>query len=127
MKYTIAVDFDGVIHRYSRGWQDGTIYDPPVTGAVEWLNKLLMKFDVVIFSSRAESLIQRHRMRTWLKRHAGMLWYDSPGGRGFENIRITNTKPPALVYVDDRGFRFEGTFPTPDELHQMRPFKEDAP
>ena len=27
---TIAVDFDGVIHKYSKGWQGGEIYDEPV-------------------------------------------------------------------------------------------------
>lgn len=29
-KKTIVFDFDGVIHRYSKGWQNGSIYDKPV-------------------------------------------------------------------------------------------------
>ncbi len=51
-KQTIAVDFDGVIHRYSRGWQDGSIYDPPVDGAVEALERLHHRYKVVIFTTR---------------------------------------------------------------------------
>jgi hypothetical protein len=36
----VLVDFDGVIHRYSKGWGDGTVYDPPVAGARAALRKL---------------------------------------------------------------------------------------
>ena len=36
MKYTVVLDFDGVIHSYSSGWRGKTcIPDPPVPGIRE--------------------------------------------------------------------------------------------
>lgn len=49
---SIALDFDGVIHRYSRGWGDGKIYDPPMDGAPEAIERLNKEFNLVIFTAR---------------------------------------------------------------------------
>ena len=35
-----AVDFDGVIHKYSKGWVGGAIYDKPMPGALEIMEEL---------------------------------------------------------------------------------------
>lgn len=61
---TIAVDFDGVIHAYSRGWLDGTIYDPPLPGAVEGLHYLLDDDAVFILTTREPEQVTR-----WLEGH----------------------------------------------------------
>jgi hypothetical protein len=55
-RYTVAVDFDGVIHSYASPWVNAeTIPDPPVDGAIAWLNEIADDFEVVI-SRRAASL-----------------------------------------------------------------------
>lgn len=111
--YSVAVDFDGVIHSYTTPWQDSHIIpDPPVEGAIEWLKEISRKFQVIIFSTRAKSEAGREAVRAYLAE------------RDFIPDDITAIKPPALVYIDDRAWRFEGTFPTAQEIHEARPWNK---
>ena len=127
-RYTVAVDFDGVIHSYTTPWKNAhTIPDPPVDGAIDWLWKVIQSFDVVIFSTRCKSWRGRRAMRQWLRHYAGNLWYPAPDGLvPLEEIRFSREKPPALIYLDDRAVRFNGpgSFPTKDEIHRSRPWNK---
>ncbi len=40
MKKRAMIDLDGTIHKYSKGYADGTIYDDPFEGAKEVINYL---------------------------------------------------------------------------------------
>lgn len=117
-RYTVCVDFDGVIHSYVSPWVDaGTIPDPPVEGAIEWLNEIDRHFAVVIHTTRGDTGIGASAVFNWLKAN---------GATNALEWRVTNRKVPALVYVDDRGWRFEGpgTFPTVQEIHLARPWNK---
>ena len=117
-KYTVAVDFDGVIHSYSTPWVAAHIInDPPVPGAIEWLNEIGKKFKVVIFTTRGATEAGREAVRNYLE------------GYGLETngkpIHVTHEKVAALIYVDDRGYRFDGTnFPTAEQIHKMLPWNK---
>jgi phosphoglycolate phosphatase-like HAD superfamily hydrolase len=88
----VLVDFDGVIHRYSRGWADGTVYDPPMDGAREALDAIEADgYEVVIFSTRRAEQI-RGALAYW----------------GFPDRRVTNVKEAAVAQIDDRAIRFTG-------------------
>jgi len=88
---TIAIDFDGVIHKYSKGWQNGEIYDKPVEGAINTIKQLQLKYKIVIFTVRDNF----DDIRKWLTLN------------GIENLpEVTNKKPVAIAYIDDRGIRF---------------------
>lgn len=129
---TIAIDFDGVIHKYSKGWKDGTCYDEPVEGAFESIQYLISKgYSVFIFSTRKPKAIKR-----WMKEHAYESDYVHNGMGGdpgdycypkygftvevipfwkkFWNkqnvVGITRRKLPAHVYVDDRAMSFTGSW-----------------
>jgi predicted glycosyltransferase len=80
------IDFDATIHRYSKGWHDGTAYDDPMPGAQEALAELERRgYEVVIFSTRPAEQIT-----PWLKAH------------GFPAYPVTNVKLPATAIIDDR-------------------------
>ena len=93
-KKTICIDFDGVIHAYSKGWHDGTAYDDPVPGAFEAIKKLRSKgYNIVILSARPAHVMGQWFLDRW------------PQGYG-DIPEVTNTKPIAIAYIDDRGIRF---------------------
>lgn len=98
MRKTIVFDFDGVIHSYKSEWQGLlTIPDEPVPGIREVMTQLMKDgYEVVIVSTRSSSQEGIDSMTEWLNKH------DIP----FDYI--SDTKPPAMVYVDDRAIRFDG-------------------
>ena len=91
--YDICWDFDGVIHPYTRGYQgEGVIYDPPTEECIAALNALRADgVRMVICTARKPEEISG-----WMACY-GLDW-----------LPITNTKPIALIYPDDRGYRFDG-------------------
>jgi hypothetical protein len=103
---TIAIDFDGVIHAYSRGWADGTIYDPPLPGAIDGLRALMERDAVFVFTTRYAL-----QVALWLKEFGFDACCDIDPDRTFWNERgrllVTDRKLAATVYIDDRGLRFE--------------------
>lgn len=121
-RYTIAVDFDGVIHSYTSGWNDDWAsdpiakLDPPVEGAIDWLMEMVRDFEVVIFTTRGADHVGANAVMDWLGHHG----YRGPA------LEVTAHKPPALVYLDDRAIRFEGpgTFPTRQQIHDARPWNK---
>lgn len=96
---TIAIDFDGVLHNYSKGWQDGKIYDSPKPGAVEaWFKLVDAGYDLVVFTARDDL----DAVRVWMHKHFD---FERRIGHMYEPT-ITNKKPQAIAYIDDRAIRF---------------------
>jgi hypothetical protein len=105
---TIAVDFDGVIHTYDKGWQDGSIYGDFVEGAVTGLSYLMHDYAVFIHTSRNPRKVAR-----WIERQSGYALECTtrvPRSRFWTRrgyLLVTDRKLPASAYIDDRGVRFK--------------------
>jgi len=124
---TIAIDFDGVIHKYSKGWQDGTCYDEHVEGVFEAIQELMKTYTVFIFSTRKPKQIKQWLLQRIMEMEMGDNPHDpqewSWGKYGYtcqiipfwvkfwnkKNVLgITRKKLPAMCYIDDRAVNFQG-------------------
>lgn len=113
---TLLVDFDGVIHAYRSGWTGITsIPDPPVPGAIEWLSAMTEIYSIAIFSARAKQTVGVQAMKEWLL-HFGL------PEKVLKKIKFPKQKIPAHLYIDDRAWRFEGIFPSPDKIDALVPW-----
>lgn len=95
---TVVFDFDGVIHSYKSGWIEAEIIpDPPVPGIAMAIAEIRKAgYRVVVASTRCATENGKTAVWDYLTEH---------------NIRVddvTNIKPPAVCYIDDRAICFDG-------------------
>jgi hypothetical protein len=95
------IDLDLTIHKYSKGYQDGEIYDGVFDGAkevIDWLKR--QGYEIVIFTTRAskenakelggDHKEQINKVSQWLNDHG--IYFD----------KITAEKLAADFYIDDK-------------------------
>lgn len=97
---TVAVDFDGVISdfRGCGGYKGpGIVEGFPVEGAAEGMHYLCLSHKkVVIYSTRAADPDGVKAIQEYCKKFR------------IEYTEISAVKPMALIYIDDRGLKFDG-------------------
>jgi hypothetical protein len=122
-KRILCLDFDGVIHAYTSGWQGAAnIPDPPVPGAIEFLRAAVEHFSVAVFSSRSHQPGGIAAMQAWLAEWAAR---ELPPGADLaflEQLVWPLEKPLAFVTLDDRALTFTGEWPSLEALQAFRPW-----
>ena len=107
--HAVCFDFDGVIHKYSKGWQDGSIYDEYNKNVLN-LMLFLQKSGIPIFIC---STREPYQIISWWNKQG--FWCEAVRVNDNETfwnelnlIGVTNRKLPAQMYIDDRAYKYTG-------------------
>jgi len=120
----LMIDFDGVIHDYTDGWNDGKITGGLIPGSAEAIEILRQDYEIVIFTTRAappeeeegqSNTEQVKAVSDWLKQQG--VYFD----------KITGEKLGAIAYIDDKGIRFEGNWKyVLDKINEIQNTREGS-
>jgi hypothetical protein len=102
----VCVDLDGVLNTFDE-WRGPEFFHPPREGAREFLESL--------HGSGYRVVVLTVRWHEWAR-----AWLDKNGLGEFVD-EVTDRKPPAMAYVDDRAVCFRGDFQ--DTLRHIRDFR----
>lgn len=131
-KPILCLDFDGVLHSYTSGWQGATVIsDGPVDGAIAFLYDAIFAFEVHIYSSRSHQPGGIDAMQDWLI-HYETAWLQeqraakrpTPRTSLLLNIKWPTEKPAAMITIDDRAITFTGTWPSIEALRSFKPWNK---
>ncbi len=129
----VSIDFDATIHAHKTPWtRYDEIHDPPVPGAFDAIRSYLdADVEVHIHTCRlstsefngvnADPILAMAAMASWFIYHGLESEYADR-----LNYAI-HGKPYVDLYIDDRNFVFEGTFPTVAEIEGFRPWMKRGP
>ncbi len=144
-KKRICIDFDGVLHSYVSGWQGHeNACDPPTPGAMAFLIEMIDRYELVVHSARSQYEMGLQVMWDYLREHLSEhfeaeIWRIWPDGEPrvikaaadakaadlVKRIEFVSRKPAAHLYIDDRGWRFDGNnWPTAQEIEAFVPWME---
>lgn len=113
-KTPLAVDFDGVIHIYGKGFLNGTIYDKPTAGVRAALKLLSKNYYLYIYSHRSKTKTGQKAVKEYMKKYR--IPFD----------KIVAYKPPAKFYIDDRAIRFKSWKQTLRDLYAFEKELKDV-
>jgi len=103
----IAIDFDGVVHTFDKGWHDGTCYGEPIEGSLEAIKKIAEKYDIIIFSAKVRP--DRPLVNGKTGKELVIEWLENKGVMKYVKD-ITHEKPRAQFYIDDKAIKFENNW-----------------
>jgi len=101
----IAVDFDGVLNKYN-GWKGENDLSVPQSSVKYFLEELNKDYSVIIFTARDTDKVEE-----WFKKYELDKYI----------LHITNMKPRAVAYIDDRAINYDGNYKK--VLNKLKDFK----
>lgn len=97
MKLSVVFDFDGVISENRNGWEGvSVINERPVEGIKEAIDEIREHYKVIILSQRCSTVNGLNVLKDWLDGYD--IRYDD----------LTDVKPQAVAYIDDKAICFNG-------------------
>lgn len=127
MKPTICIDFDGVIHSYEHGWQNGEIYGTVTKGFFEWAQKMKDHFTLVVYSSRSKDIDDRGNMYRWFRdRWNEWMRASQNVTLHIDDFTFAHEKPSAFITIDDRCICFDGDWSkiTAESIFNFKPWNK---
>ena len=121
---TLLIDFDGTIHPYLKRFadydhEDVSTWDPPTEETKAALELYATIFVVKVFSTRCRTAPGIYLMREYFKLHTFSAHFQT-------KVEFTAEKDLHHLIIDDRGFHFEGSWPTVEWIEAFKPHNKKA-
>lgn len=122
-KPILCLDFDGVCHAYTSGWQGADVIpDGPVPGLFEFLEEAARHFEIQVFSSRSNHPGGKKAMQAWFNQQYRLWLGERAKGKEKPPVSFATQKPGAFVTLDDRAITFTGEWPRVEDLRKFKPW-----